>query len=155
MTRVSFLTTFSGRPSIQAIPRSLILLMVVSVFGVSLDLGGLRFLTQIVELIFSFKMDSFKADLKKVALDDNIGAELKLKLSKVKVPGIVIRNDSNTDFDTIKNHFTILCCMRAAAIILNCPSLSKLSTYMCQSSILLPIANTRSVWSLNPTCNTC
>ena len=118
MTRVSFLTTFSGRPSIQAIPRSLILLMVVSVFGVSLDLGGLRFLTQIVELIFSFKMDSFKADLKKVALDDNIGAELKLKLSKVKVPGIVIRNDSNTDFDTIKNHFTILCCMRAAAIIL-------------------------------------
>ena len=137
MTRVSFLTTFSGRPSIQAIPRSLILLMVVSVFGVSLDLGGLRFLTQIVELIFSFKMDSFKAD--------NIGAELKLKLSKVKVPGIVIRNDSNTDFDTIKNHFTILCCMRAAAIILNYPSLSKLSTYMCRSSILLPIANTRSV----------
>lgn len=145
MTRVSFLTTFLGRPSIQAIPRSLILLMVVSVFGVSLDLGGLRFLTQIVELIFSFKMDSFKADLKKVALDDNIGAELKLKLSKVKVPGIVIRNDSNTDFETIKNHFTILCCMRAAAIILNYPSLSKLSTYMCRSSILLPIANTRSV----------
>ena len=119
--------------------------MVVSVFRVSLDPGSLLFLTQIVKLIFSFKMDSFKSDLKKVALDDNIGAELKLKLSKVKVPGIVIRNDSNTDFDTIKNHFTILCCMRAAAIILNYPSLSKLSTYMCRSSILLPIANTRSV----------
>ena len=104
--------------------------MVVSVFGVSLDVGGLRFLTQIVKLIFSFKLDSFKADLKKVALDDNIGAELKLKLSKVKVPSTVIRNDSNTDLDTIKNHFKILCCTRAAAIILNYPSLNKLSTYM-------------------------
>jgi len=72
--------------------------MVVSVLRVSLDPGGLRFLTQIVKLIFSFKMDSFKADLKKVALDDNIGAELKLKLSKVKVPGAVIRNDSNTQY---------------------------------------------------------
>lgn len=105
--------------------------MVVSVFRVSLDPGGLRFLTQIVKLIFSFKMDSFKADLKKVALDDNIGAELKLKLSKVKVPGAVIRNDSNTDFNTIKNHFK-MCRTRAVAIILNYPSLNKLSTYMCQ-----------------------
>ena len=41
--------------------------MVVSVFGVSLDVGGLRFLTQIVKLIFSFKIDSFKVDLKKAA----------------------------------------------------------------------------------------
>lgn len=98
--------------------------MAVSVFRVSLDPGGLLFRTQIVKLIFSFKMDSFKADLKKVALDDNIGAELKLKLSKVKVSGAVIRNDSNTDFDTIKKHVKIMCCTRAAAIILNYPSLN-------------------------------
>ena len=106
--------------------------MVVSVFRVSLDQGDLRFLTQIVKLIFSFKMDSFKADLQKVALDDNIGAELRLKLSNVKVPCAVIRNDSNTDFDTIKNHFKIVCRTRAAAIILNYPSLDNLFTYMCQ-----------------------
>ena len=93
-----------------------ILLMVVSVFRVSLDPRGLLFPTQIVKLIFSFKMDSFKADLKKVALDDNIGAELKLKLSKVKVSGAVIRND--------EKHFKIMCRTRAAAIILNYPSLN-------------------------------
>lgn len=77
-------------------------------------------------------MDSFKADLQKVALDDNIGAELRLKLPNVKVPCAVIRNDSNTDFDTIKNHFKIVCRTRAAAIILNYPSLDNLFTYMCQ-----------------------
>ena len=106
--------------------------MVVSVFRVSLDPGGLRFLTQIVKLIFSFKMDSFKAELKKVALDDNIGAEINLQLSKTKVPSAVLRNNSNTDFDTIKTHFKIMCRTRVAAIILQYPSLKKLTTYMCQ-----------------------